>query len=592
MKRLIALTGLVLAFGGASAAAAADLRFNEVTNEESSVSFLYPVNADWHVFYLNGRKFYLRRTGERLSQRSRQVAGAVSGGQGWVSLRCKGRSESDRFDFRQGRLVAFTHEGKRLSDSDLETAKAWLEQPVDLSAVHATLWTPPDLSDAGSDFWGEGRFRLWFSNPNEAGALLALAALLFLSLVIKSRGIWRVHGLTFTVLTLFCVWSTGSRGALLAFAFGAFVMVACHVAPRLNSRRLVLLAAVFLAVSAAAVLLAGRMRHVRGGVVVDRSTSVRLEVWSAVPQMMNSAPWGWWSAPGHCYCDWFQPLNRSKLVKLLLNGHLTVMVCGGYAVSFLYLFLWLFLLAAVTNRAKEDGRIVAAGQWSALAAAMCFSPVGIVHWEVWVLPVLTTIPRAGALLRDRRFLRKAFGWCAVGAAAVLACIAAGGAVSARLDGSASQVCRSGGAVKVGTGPVRTAVVDDGLVLAGGYYGVLGKELRRHVAKGRTNGSLLLAQNLDDVPPEVGNLVLAGTRCADYLDRLARGLPVPSAARIWFLSPPFAPSAVPDSLRGVCRIVIGALAAEFGGGYDDPPDWVDVVPGAALYVPDWKERVGL
>lgn len=593
MKKAIAVVSLILTFAVLPSAEAVSLRFNESTNEESSVAFLFPANADWHLFLLNGKKIYLRRFEQQLSHRSGLAEGTVSNGLGSVSIRRKGRSDRDRFDFREGRLVSFTREGGGLSASDLEAAKDWLEQPVDLSAVRATIWSPVDLSQAGADFWGHGgRFRLWFNNPNEAGTLLSLVALLFFGLVVRAHGIWRLHGLSLTALALFCVVSTGSRGSLVAFAVGAFVMLACRFSARLNVRRLAVGAAVLAVAALAVFLLVGRMRHARGGVLSDHSAKVRLEVWSAAPQMMNSAPGGWWSAPGHCYCEWFQPQNRRKLIQMLLNGHLSVMVCGGYAVSFLYILLWLSLLAAVIHRARQSGRIVAAGQWTALAAAMSFSPVGIVHWEVWVLPVLTTVPEVAGLLRDRRFLRRAVGWSAVCSAGILAVMAVSGVLAARRDATTVQVRRSGGAVTVGAGPVRTVVVEDGLVLTGGYYGVLGKELRRYVARRPTNGSLMLVSSLDDVPEGIGNLVLVGARCADYLDSLARGRAVPQAARIWFLTPPFAPSAVPASLRGRCRIVIGGLAAEFGGGYDDPPDWVDVVPGAALYVPDWKERVGL
>lgn len=573
------------------------LYFNDGVHDECSTCWLYPASASTYMLLLDGHKGllqYKKGNPDRLWIRGGSIKGTLSDGEASIQL-YRGRSKpSARFRFKDGRLTSFALKGGWKSAEAAEVDRQALARNVDLSEVDAVVRKRPELKGAGRNYWkGSRRLTLWFASPNDAGALLALLALLFLAGALRARGVWSVISLLASAATFVAVWQTASRGSVLAFAAGAFVMLVARFARRLGWRWLLAGGAAFLTLALALVLTIGAMRYSKRVKLIDRSGQTRLETWSAVPRMMACAPNGWWVPAGHCYCDWFQPIHRSKLTYHLLSAHLSILPVVGYAVAFLYIFLWASLLWGVLADAWRNGRVLAAGQWTALAVAMLFSPVGLSHWETWVLPVLALAPWAWGALRRRRFGWGALAFGSVFSLVAIAILAVVGQVSERRRPVPFQVERLAGGVRVGNGEIKAWIVDDGNVLPGGFFGILGKELRKYASDSESGGSVVLADSLDDVPEHVGKLVVTGACCEDYLDRRSSGRHCPQADRLVMLAPPFSPEDLPEDLQGGgLQILIGQLSAEMTGGYDNPPSWVTVVPGAALYVPDWGNRIEL
>lgn len=104
-------------------------------------------------------------------------------------------------------------------------------------------------------------------------------------------------------------------------------------------------------------------------------------------------------------------------------------------------------------------------------------------------------------------------------------------------------------------------------------------------------ALSIADSVRCLPERVDRLVLAGESGVDYLRERSRHLKdgrFCKAETIVFISPPFPPSAIPESLRRVSNVllVIGEFAARLEPRYDNPPSFVRIIPRTGLYVPDW------
>lgn len=591
--RILAVAALVLlGLGVLSPAGAYEVRFDDGACE---ACWLAPASSRIHLFCLDGQRVFLnrgRKHPNRLKLARTRIRGRLlEDGEATVSIpRARGR---DRYEFKDGRLVAFVRKGG--DPAEIAAVKNQLGAEVPAETRRAWMWRRVDYGRDAHKFWkGSGRLRLWFHNPNEAGALLALLALLTFGGVLRFGGIWRFHMTTLTAMLFLALLATGSRGSLLAFATGLLVMVVCACGRRMSVRRLAGLGAILLVVALAVGLAFGGTRAVRGlGSLKGQSGRTRLEVWSAVPRMMVCAPTGWWRMPGRCYGAWFQDVNWDKEIEYLLNTHFTVMVFGGFPVALPYVLLWLFLLFSTMREAWTEGRTVAAGQLSALAVAMTFNPVGLSGRELLAVPALTLVPHLWRVVRRRSLRLSHVAWCfALAVLAVLMLAGAGLALEFR-ERIPFLATPSGGGVLAGRGPVLGAIVSDEAVLSGGNRGALGKEIRQHLQNASTKGAILVTESFDDLPDRVGCLAVAGLRCREYLDRAAAGRRCPQADRVTFVSPPFPPDAIPSRLRRERNIsvITGEIAAEAMDDFDESQPWVTVVPGAALYVPDWLHLSG-
>ena len=88
-------------------------------------------------------------------------------------------------------------------------------------------------------------------------------------------------------------------------------------------------------------------------------------------------------------------------------------------------------------------------------------------------------------------------------------------------------------------------------------------------------------------------MLPGRQGERFLELYRKGR-APAAREIAFVSPPFAPKSIPQTLFASAGV--GVLLGEFAARYVDVygegphPKWVTIVKGAELYIPDWTHYV--
>ena len=499
------------------------------------------------------------------------------------------------YRFKGGRLKSFSRPGAAGSEA-AERMRARLTSSASPEALRNALWRRRK-PETRCRYWDRcnDRLRLWFENPNEAGALLALIALLVLGCALSLHGIWRLHAILLTP-TCFCgVLLAESRGAVLAYALGAVAMIACWCWRRRSVRQICLYGLSVILAAGIVYLLFGKTRCISRLLELDVGNSMRLDMWLAAPRMMVCAPLGWWSKVGSLYCEWFQFLGINQVFWSLNNTHLTVMVWGGFVVSFVYVWLWVEILRSLTAEALWRGRILALGQWVALAVAMWFSPIGLYHPDVLVLPGLLLALHVWRLASERRFSLKGIGGSALVAACLLLLVAFAGWLLQRDDASGSHlVVRKAFGIQLGRGEPKTWIVNDGFVLSGGTCGVLGKELRAFLRQHPDRGALAVVDSLDALPARAEKAILTGSACSEYVRRYRDGESVPEARQLYFLSPDLQPSEIPSELTdgNKLRVVAGEVLVSTWGRLAFVPSWLTIVPATALYIPGWKECVGL
>lgn len=457
------------------------------------------------------------------------------------------------------------------------------------------LW-PGDAEDS-RDFWKDvgpwrksSRLKLWFNNPNRAGTLFAeLGVVLLALLAIRRRSVRVICGLGLAA-SVVLIYLSGSRGAFAAFLIAAAALGLYGFGKFLRERRrfAVWAGVAFLAVALAFVasLQTGFWgRRARGD-------TLRTDILGTVPQMMCDAPGGWgFVGAGQAYCDWYQRLDDEWVTWSLVSDHLTTLVNAGWSLRFAYVFGWLALLALLAMSArKERSARVALAIWLVMAVSSSFNRIYLGTVSLWILPVVSLAWWGWRLPRKRPDRRM---WFVVSGAAVVSGVLLGlCALLADGNGRDVRVRADGRRILVKSSHPSVWVVDDGWVLGGG---LVGKELHAAFAMDRALSGIGYVSSVSDLPASgVRRLVLAGKSGYEFLMGLSEGrfpadFQVPS--EIIFLSPPFPPSTVPDLLlrNAKVRIVIGEFAAMYFEEYRKPPEWVEVVRGAELYISDWTSR---
>lgn len=454
----------------------------------------------------------------------------------------------------------------------------------------ARLWPAKEgrlIADSAPDIWkGKSRLRLWFDNPNKAGLLFAELALAALALLFV-RPVWlRVAGVIVSLAAFAGLTLTSSRGAFLAFVAGLGAVALARVRSLFTWRRL-LLAAGALLVVVGCMVACGQGERFGRNLFKEGSGSQgpsRLAVWKSVPRMMVDAPGGWgFGNSARAYIDWYQEENDC-LLKNLISGHLTFLVETGWTVRFLYLFGWSFLLFLSFGQALAGKNPVPLAILSAFAVAACFNPVlGTI--ELLAIPLVA----AGCVLVRLRDARPgAWRLPAYLASGASAAVLVGVAVAAAFLPRTLRVCKSGGAVCLNGKSPSVWLADDDYALHGGYWWLFGHELRDYFAANPEARAIGRVTSIAELPKEMDTLVLAGETGRAYLDNAER----PKAAHTVFLSPPFGWQDVPEDVLAASdvRFVAGVLAARFGSETGDRPDWVRLVPGAEIYIPNWTSHL--
>lgn len=466
--------------------------------------------------------------------------------------------------------------------------------PSNAEAEVKSFWPPAEerlkAATAPDDFWRDGeRLKLWFRNPNLAGGFLALCAICALGLLYVR--VWPVKALgALTALAILVpLVKTGSRAALLAFVGGCCLMAATRFKALLSRK-------VLLPVLACAVLVGGYLafcgdsgRFTTKLFVEGSSKTSRFPIWREVPRMIADAPLGWGAGnSGKAYIRWYQR-EQTCLLEDLISGHCTFLAEHSWPIRFAYLFVWIVFGLLFFRNALLGRSPVPLG----VAGALAF--LGVLHpiFSSWELVSLASVVglSAVAVWRDWRGVKKFALPSALTAAAVCFLIFAvgrwvptgGGAVPIR--GGSAAVCINGS-------EPATWIVDDDYALHGGYWWLLGKEIRDWCGEDPSSRSVGHAFSAKAVPACCRHLVLVGEAgesfCREWKD-VVSGLE--GLTDVTFLSPSFLVTDIPPELSARFKVhaVQGGLVAR-AAQYESRPDFLKVVPAAALYIPNWLDAL--
>ena len=558
----------------ASAACGADVTF-------------FPVNADIYELRLSPKE-------TRMFVRDSEEPSALVGEGGWMGeLRDGNAALLLSEDQRNGFLFVNGLLRKRLIDGREQNVKPGKPSATGTAEVKK-FWPPKETrlkaGTAPTDYWSDdSRLRLWFTNPNLAGGLLALGALAMLGLVFLRRLPWKIAGIVGAMTLLALLVKTESRASMLAFVFGCGLMALTRLR-KLFSWKIWLPIAVCGALACGYVVLQKNSSRFTTNMFKEGDAKIsRIPIWMEVPRMVADAPWGWGVGnSGKSYVRWYQKKNTC-LLENLVSGHCTFLVEHGWPLRFLYLFAWGFALVASVRAALRGSTPAPLAVFGAFALLGMFHPV-IYSWELWIVPVGVALLAA----RQKTFRDISRGSALIaGGCALLLCVAifafgaygSGGKDRLPIAGKGDRVAINGSASGVW-------IVDDDYVLHGGYWWTAGKAMRDWCAAKPNERNLGYARSIDAVPPSCTRLVLVGEAGEPFCGAWSSFLDEhPNVKEIVFLSPSFSANDIPTALAGRCgvRVVQGSVAARVAG-YAELPSGLAVVPGACLYIPDWLDRV--
>jgi hypothetical protein len=217
-----------------------------------------------------------------------------------------------------------------------------------------------------------------FSNPNAAGALLAMFALGIWLLPGRNRGAMVLKAVV-TMVGMILMAMTASRGALIALIAGGAASWLAAGRPWSHRSWLVVgIALLLLSLIALPGTMGKRLARTSSQ---EPSFVSRMEVYRAIPQLLVSAPGGWGSGQAaSAYESWFQPMNDTRHFKNLLSTHGTWLVEWGWPLRFLYLIAWEAILLLAWRVPLSFGI------WVAWGTASCFSHIGK-EWGLWMIPI-------------------------------------------------------------------------------------------------------------------------------------------------------------------------------------------------------------
>ena len=527
----------------------------------------------------------------RMFVRDEDEPRALMGEDGWAAeldgrrslIMKEGSSPSQQMGF----MFVDGHLRKQLVGS--KESNVAVPPPGNDPAAISALWPKPDerlIAAQAPDIWKDGdRLRLWFDNPNKAGFLFAELVIAALALLFLGPVWVRIIGGVASLAAFAGLVQTSSRGAFLALLCGIASIGITRFKSLFSLKRLAMVAlAAVLAIGG--LFASGQFDRLGKNLFNEgqRETS-RITVWKAVPSMVVDAPCGW----GHgnsarAYIDWYQPKSEC-LLKDLISGHLTFLVESGWFVRFAYVFFWLAVLLISLVRAFRGSSSVPLAIFVAFAVAGCFNPVIAVP-EMWIVPAVALIVVAVGFFKDGGFRRNVMplSLAAVGAVVVMALPFAWTAIfPAEL-----QVAKKGGTVLLNGKSPDTWIVDDDYVLHGGYWWREGRFIRDYFVEHPNAPALGFARDVKELPDQADKIVLVGEAGRDFIASEKR----PAAKHILFLSPPFSWAEVPSELLKSCEVslIAGEHAARLASNGQKPPDWVQIVLGAELYIPNWIEYV--
>ena len=527
--------------------------------------------------------------------------GRLSGVDGWWAVVAKDGTASvhapETGDYPQ---MVYNFTNGRLASLDVEGKHCRFNYPNPLVYDDETifpLWpdsekmTREDFARETTMWKNDRRLRLWFAGPNQAGAFCSFVFLLFAGLTFlpKTKRLLRVVALIASLVAFAGLAWTASRGALLGAGVGAVAMAICDKRLRawFSLRRMAVVfavCAILVAVAVAAMYVTGRDRSVNA-----QSDATRIGLWKVAPAMMCDSPYGWggFDSVGMAYSSWYAPPDDSRFRLNLISDHLTMLVAHGWFGGFLYLFAWFAGLAILAVFAWRGGSSIPLGVWMSLGTAAAFNVVLFAHTVLWLPTALLLV-----LVVDRRWLRPRFPFATlvVGAAASFLVLAACWAVGRRYVADTPVVRKDGNRILVNGVAPDIWVVDDEEAIGG----VLApRDIVAFYRRFPSASAIGYVKDIADIPSRgVRRLVLVGDSAQYFMVPYSRNPDsVQIPPEIIFLAPQFPPSAIPDELRAKSRVimVIGEFAARYWGEYANAPDWVGVIPGAEVYIPNWMAQ---
>ena len=542
----------------------------------------------------NAQMFRLLRDDgdEQMFARDEDEPRALVGEGGWMGELRGADALLLSADERQGLYFVNGILRKRLVNGREIPVRAIPSQTGD-AAIKA-FWPPKEsrlkAGTAPEDYWADAkRLRLWFKNPNLAGGLMALSALFALGLLFLRKWPLKIVGAAMALAFLALLVKTESRAAMLAFGFGCGLVALVRIKSLLSWKVLVPL---FLCVG----LFGGYMALQKNSsrftteMFKEGSSSLsRVPIWMEVPRMIADAPGGWGVGnSGKAYIRWYQD-KSTCLLENLVSGHCTFLVEHGWWLRFAYLFLWVFSLLVLFRVAWHGRNPMPFAVVGAFALMGMFHPA-IYAWELWVLPILSC---AAIVLKGLNWRHGIVSAWIAGGVATLLCIGilAEGKWCCAAKKKIPISCQ-GDATSINSDRPELWVVDDDYVLHGGYWWLMGKEMRDWCAHEMATRSVGHTFSLQSVPDSCKRLVVVGEACETFCREWHQfGANHKALTDVTLLSPPFSAESISGDIQQKCklRIIQGGIVARIAN-YKAKPENLKIVAGASLYIPNWLDEV--
>lgn len=446
------------------------------------------------------------------------------------------------------------------------------------------------------DYWNDsGRLRLWFFNPNGAGAFFAELSLFFLclSLWFFRKPFFRCFGFfgAFALFLLMCL--TESRGALVSWTASAILLLVYMIRKRVDRRWLIFFFAAVFALGLALCILPWGNPILGRLISLDAGNLQRLRAWAASPAMLAAAPGGWGEFCGHAYQDWFQAFEDRHNLAYLVNTHLTWMVSNGWIFSVAYVFCWIFAMVFLFCGKENIWCRTAFVLWVSFVILNWFSTLGM-FVSLWMLPC--ALLAVALLTEGKSFLRSGNLVRVLAIAGVGSLLTVGAFLGIGKCQLASRIpLRYGNDVlHAGSGCPVVHLVADKWVLSHFVHGSFGRDVREWCQKHPGTGTLVVHSRIGTLPPKVDRLVLSGIHALEYVRKAAskrdrEGLCL--AKSMAFISPPFKSSLLKDKfyLTRNANVYTGQhLAALTGDLGTAGKPFLHVVPGTQFYLPQWMD----
>ena len=498
--------------------------------------------------------------------------------------------------FRDGRLLYANQYGRSydfsfnedgLRGAPLETL--WPKAPEHVGKAH---------QNDERDFWrNTTRLRLWYLDPNRAAVLCVQIALIGLTAFLFTGGFWRIHGAVWLASGFAAMIQSSSRGGFVGFLCGAAVLgsvwVVRSVRRRLFRKGHVICIAVASLLMVVCATIAGGGRF-SSHLMEQEETTDRRALWNEAPHMIADAPGGWgWGNSGRVYVEWYCDIRRTHFARSLISTHLTWLVEMGNTGRVAYVLAWFLALVLLLESVRSGRSALPLALALSFFANAMFSHIGS-EVSLWAGPVLAfVIYLAG---RPWRRMRSVALWAS--AAVVLGIAAASFLLYVCPHSSLSRnaghfaVRYRDRAVMLNGDDPGAWIVDDsreGYALSCGFY--TGREIRSFFSKQAELPPVGIVKSVDELPPDARRVLVAGMSCVDYLDAWRAKRPSNPPEQLVFVSPPFAPSAVPADLleASSIKMLVGEFAARRWPICEKVPSWVEIVKGAEIYLPDWMQN---